>query len=333
MPTLYVTSLEEQAGKTALCAALVTHLKAQGSAVAYCKPLRDAKDQDAPFVNDLLGSTQTPDALLSAAGTPIDSGLIAQARDLVARAAAGAGVVIVEGTTGDPALSNQLAEALQAQVVLVIRYRRGVTDADITKAAAAFGNRLLGVVLNAIPAISRRIVDSELVPALKSHGLRVLAVVPEDRRLLAVPVRHIAEQLGASYLLNEDQADRLIEHFMIGAFTLDSAIPYFERISDKAVITRGSRMDVLWCALETPTSCLILTNSEQPSNYIIEHAREDNVPVLTTQKDTLAAAAAVEQLTKQATAHHPAKAARYQELLKQHGDIQAFFAPSAAAAR
>lgn len=49
----------------------------------------------------------------------------------------------------------------------------------------------------------------------------------------------------------------MVEHLMIGAMDVDSALTYFRRKPNKAVITGGDRPDIQLAALETSTKCTI----------------------------------------------------------------------------
>ena len=82
------------------------------------------------------------------------------------------------------------------------------------------------------------------------------------------------------------KADELIEHFMIGAMNVESALRYFRKVSNKAVITGGDRSDIQLAALETPTKCLILTGELYPNASILGRAQEVGVPIVVVRSDT-----------------------------------------------
>ena len=80
--------------------------------------------------------------------------------------------------------------------------------------------------------------------------------------------------------------DELVEHFMIGAMNVESALSYFRKVSNKAVITGGDRSDIQLAALETPTKCLILTGELYPNASILGRAQEVGVPIVVVRADT-----------------------------------------------
>ena len=335
MKVIYLASPEEGAGKTALAGALAKAFSSTGQSAGYFKPLRlvapedsPAPDEDAGFLKEALQLSSSAEELCPLRITEnrlqedtSPEGLLAQLEGALARVAGTQEVCLVEGVSGHLPFSRQLAQKLGARVVLVTRYHRGIAPTEIAQTATIFGDSLLGIVLNAVPALSQRQVNSEVIPFLKNQGLQVLGVIPEDRLLLGPTVREIAEWLEAKILLESEQLDEIVEHFLVGALTLDSAVLYFERKQNKAVITRGDKPDIQWCALETPTRCLVLTCNLQTIAYVMERAKALGVPILLTEKDSLTTLAVLETSLAKAHVHHPRKMERFQGLIQQHLDL------------
>ncbi len=71
--------------------------------------------------------------------------------------------------------------------------------------------------------------------AWSGRAARVFGVVPDDPILHSVSVREIAEQTGATFLAVEEAAEELVEHFVVGAMTVESALRYFRRTPRKCV--------------------------------------------------------------------------------------------------
>jgi BioD-like phosphotransacetylase family protein len=74
---------------------------------------------------------------------------------------------------------------------------------------------------------------------------------------------------------------------MVGAMTEESALRRFRKQPNKAVITGGDRTDIQLAAMETSTTCLILTGNLHPSNLIIKQAEAMNVPILLVPGNTM----------------------------------------------
>ena len=75
------------------------------------------------------------------------------------------GIDVVEGSSGDPAADLKLAEETDALVVLVCGY-----DDDAPAAAAEYGSRLAGVVINNVPVYRRNEVETQDRAAHRRSG-------------------------------------------------------------------------------------------------------------------------------------------------------------------
>ena len=94
---------------------------------------------------------------------------------------------------------------------------------------------------------------------------------------------------------------------------MDSAIGYFRRKSNKAVITGGDRGDIHLAALETSTRCLILTGNLRPSVRVLGKAAEEGVPVILVKEDTLTTTERVEAAIGHVRLSSPKQVARLRE--------------------
>jgi hypothetical protein len=249
------------------------------------------------------------------------------------RIAAGRDVVLLEGgsslregwTIGLQA--PQVAEWLGARALAVIRYDDDmqVMD-DLLAAQAQLGSALIGAVINNVPRQRMPIAQEVCKPALEARGLPVLAVLPQERLLLSISVGELAELLGGELLCCADRTDELVEHLMVGAMSVDSALTYFRRKPNKAVITGGDRPDIQLAALETSTKCLILTGNLQPSPIIIGRAAEVGVPMLLVKQDTLTAVEVIERYFGKTRIHQSKKIERFQQMLADRFDYERLYA-------
>ncbi|HDJ04668.1 MAG TPA: phosphotransacetylase family protein [Candidatus Bathyarchaeota archaeon] len=123
-------------------------------------------------------------------------------------------------------------------------------------------------------------------PYLEKHHIRVLGVIPEDRVLSSLTVREIYESVGGKVLAGEDGMDKIVQTFLVGAMTMESAIKYFRKASNKIVITGGDRTDLILAALETRSSAVILTGNLYPSVKILPRADELAIPIILVPYDT-----------------------------------------------
>ncbi|MFQ5861084.1 MAG: DRTGG domain-containing protein [Dehalococcoidia bacterium] len=355
MNALYVTSDRPGAGKTALCSALAGWLQGQGKRVALLKPVvmdpgdgsQTAEDADLRFYRETVlqrngkatagALTLTPRRLADPAilAAPESQRRVQEAFQQLAR---DADMVIVEGpslttpqgepTFGGAEVVNQ-AEMLGCGVVVVRHAPAGLTVEEASRLAESFGEAFRGLLINSVTRYQGHTTRLELAPQIEAAGVRVLGMVPEDRRLLAVTLGQLAEHLQAEWLLGQEQVERLVEHFMIGGFMMDEATLYFGQRENKAVLVRADKPDLQFAALQGSCACLLLTGAqaqmdyEYPIQYVRHEALRQGVPMLAVKKDTLSTATALETVLERATFHHPQKLERFQELLARQGTLEA----------
>jgi BioD-like phosphotransacetylase family protein len=292
---LYVTSPYAGAGKTAVCAGLVRHFAGEGKKVGFFKPLvaeiksKEAIDSDAQFMKQVLALKEPIQDLCPVIGGEGD--VTKKLKDAYAKVAKGKDVVIVEGVwrqrpQGKPVeAAYQVVEALDARVIIVEPYSEKLAAAMPTY--RDFGKYLLGVVVNKVP-------KSRLSTQFDGGGIDILAVLPEDRALLSLTVGELAEGIGGEILNSAERASALVENFLLGAMSVDSGLDYFSRKDNKAVVVRGERPDMQLAALETPTSCLVLSGGTAPSHGALQKATNKGVPIILVKSDTASTVDSIE---------------------------------------
>ena len=203
---------------------------------------------------------------------------------------------------------------------MVARYQSPLIVESCLKVKADLGDRLIGIVLN---DISPQEWDSakELVrPFLEQQHIPVLGLLPRSELLRSVSVREISRQLGANVLCRPDRLDLMVESLTIGAMNVNAALEYFRRGQHKAVVTGGDRTDLQLAALETSTSCLILTGHVSPQPLIINRAEDLEVPILTVDSDTLTTVEIVDQTFGNVRLQEQIKVDCIQQLMEQEFD-------------
>jgi len=111
---------------------------------------------------------------------------------------------------------------------------------------------------------------------------------------MSISVEELREGLGGEVLCVRRALNELVEHLMVGAMSVEGALTYFRRESNKAVITGGDRPDIQLAVLETSTRCLIVTGNLHPSPLIIGRAEKRGVPIILTHHDALTAIEVIE---------------------------------------
>ncbi len=359
METVYVTSMQDFAGKTSLALGLGRHLQRDGFVVGYMKPLstrvretwslgarrpitREAVIEDAEFVREALGLGEalsdivpialTPSLIREAIQNPQAVDAVAKLDAAYARVAQDKDVLILEGS-GNPfkgslfdLSSPQVTERLDARVIVVLKY-----DSNLCVDAAAglpmiYGERLMGVVINGVTRPNIRFVHQVARPILEERGLPVFAVIPEEHLLSSVSVGELVENLNGNVVCCEDKMEALVEYLMVGAMTAGSALTYFRQRPNKAVITGGDRHDLQLAALETSTRGLILTGGQQPSSVVLQRAQEVKVPIIVAEPDTLTTLRMVEPIFGNTAMLHRRKSEYFQDICEERFDFARFYA-------
>ena len=83
-------------------------------------------------------------------------------------------------------------------------------------------------------------------------------------------------------------------------------------------VTGGDRTDIQAAALETSTTCLVLTGNLQPTATIVKRAEEMNVAVLLVPDSTLETVEKLESIFGRTSLGQPEKLGRFQAMLAEH---------------
>jgi len=349
VPALYITSTATFSGKSALCVGLLKRLQRDGFCAGYMKPVSaGARLTDSLLDEDAVYFKQAfvlPDALEDMVPVGITHQVVQEAMCGVAssdfparlmtaygRIAQGRDVVLLEGgcnlregtLIGLP--PAKVADLLGARELVVIRY---IDDLQVLDDALVAKERLgatfVGAVVNAVARQQMPFLQEMVKPALESRGVAVLAILPHERLLQSISVGELVEFLSGEILCCRDKTEELVEHLMVGAMGVDSALSFFRRKPNKAVITGGDRSDIQLAALETSTKCLILTGDLRPSPIIQARAEEVGVPMILVRHDTMAAVEIVERYFGKTRFHQEKKVERFEEMLADRFDFDRLY--------
>jgi BioD-like phosphotransacetylase family protein len=321
---LYITSPYAGAGKTAVCAGLGRHFAGKGKKVGFFKPLvaeiksPEAIDTDAQFMKQVLALKEPVQNLCPVIGGEGD--VAKKLKEAYARVSKGKDVVIVEGVwrqrpMGKPVeAAYQVVEALDARVIIVEPYSEKLATAMPTY--RDFGKYLLGVVVNKVP-------KSRLSTQFDGGEVNILAVLPEDRALLSLTVGELAEGIGGQILNSTERASALVENFLLGAMSVDSGLNYFGRKDNKAVVVRGERPDMQLAALETQTSCLVLSGGTAPSHGVLQKAANKGVPIILVKGDTASTVDSIELALGKGKFNQIEKLPQLEEIFKRQFNFKA----------
>ncbi|MGF1676898.1 MAG: phosphotransacetylase family protein [Rivularia sp. (in: cyanobacteria)] len=341
---LLIGSTEPSSGKSAIILGLSDQLHQAGLDLAYGKPLgkclkeseESLIEKDVEFITQSLNlaPNRVLPTLLGLNETTLQKRLCGQdttnySQSLTSQYLQNTGSDLVllegpgnlsEGSLFDLSLM-QLADLVDAEVLLVFRYKSLFSVETLLSAKQLIGERLIGVVLNDVPASHLPAVNNTMRPFLEQQGIPVLGVLPKSDLLRSVTVGELVHQLNAQVLCRDDRLNLLVESLAIGAMNVNAAVKYFRKRQNMAVVTGGDRVEIQQAALETSTQCLILTGQLPPPSFILTRAEELEIPILSVDLDTLSTVEIIERTFGQVRVHEPIKAECVRHLMREHFDI------------
>ncbi len=347
--TIYVTSTQDFSGKTAVCVGLLRRFQRDGFVVGYMKPVsttarivgEEMIDEDAQFIKTTFNLVEPLEVMepvilndQKLAGimsgdrvdlaTPVRSAFehVAKDKDLVVMEGGGS---LREGWVVKLAPPH-VTELLDARELVVVPYANNLQLVDdLLIARERLGVSLLGGIINSVPKHRMDFVRNQVIPFVRDRGVPVFAVLPRDKTLLSASVAEIAAGLGGEVLCGHHGLQELVEHLMVGAMNVDSALTYFRRQPNKAVVTGGDRPDIQLAALETSTRCLILTGNIRPNPHIIGRAEEQGVPIILTAYDTMTAIQCIDGFFDKSRFLQEEKIQRFGDLFTAHTDFDSLY--------
>jgi BioD-like phosphotransacetylase family protein len=306
MPTLLVSSLQPLAGKTAVSVGIARRLGEDGYRVAVARVATAEPDEaalaDARCFSSLSLSAEKRDAPLS----------LDEASELAKGISSRDKVFIVELPAG---LSP--AEAIQSLGRAAVLVERGA-DVTVDRTAALqkeLGEAFAGLMVTGVPR-ARTVATGE---ALAQKEIRCLALLPEDRLLSSPSIGETAQALQAETLFGDGRAEEVLERLTIAPIGADPGQEYFARFGRQAVVVRCDKPDLQLAALNAGSRCLILSGGRKPLAYVSDRAEAEGVPLLITDKGTVAALEVLEGLYFESRFGR-GKAERIAQLLAEHLD-------------
>ncbi len=325
MVALYVTSSEKGSGKTAVCAGLGSHLLSGGKKVGFFKPVisdgttTSARvDSDTEFIKGLFPlaeSTETLSPVISSRGS-----LAVSIKETCAKVSQGKDVVIIEGISDQYWAAGEITEALDARVIIVEPYSRGLPK--MVENTRTIGKSLLGVVLNKVPKTRMEQARTEASAQLEKAGVSLLGVLPEDRILLTLTIGELAECVQGEIIYGAEQSAELVENLMLGALALDPGPDYFGRKDNKAVVLKSERSDMQMAAMETSSRCLVLTGDTPLNPVVLNTAEKKHIPIILARDNIPALVANIEDALVKTRFNQQNKLPKLTEVMKQHLDFQ-----------
>lgn len=336
---LIVGSTEDYSGKSTVLLGLARQFAARQIPLGYGKPLgtlpgdRDRIDEDVRLATEILNLS--PECVAPTLAFLDETSILQRlsgedATDYTAVLAdygAAGDITVVEGAGAldEGRLFSlsvpELAATLDGAVLLVVKYDPTLCIERVLAAHAILEDHLIGIVFNNVPDSARATIEATIAPFLETQNIPVLGILPSNALLRSVSVGELVEQLGAEVLCCRDRLDLMVEDLKIGAMNVNSALKFFRKGNNMAVVTGGDRTDIQLAALETSTHCLILTGQMPPDPTIIGRAEDMEVPILSVPLDTLTTVEIIDRAFGQVRMREPAKVHCIEHLMADHFDF------------
>jgi hypothetical protein len=344
MQYLYIASMTGFSGKSLIALGLGLILKEKGYDVGYIKPYGKTPlkaggniiDADAEFMRKSLDIQDPPEVVspfvatfenqrnvLKGKASNSFSGFekavsAIKDKDIVL---VGGGADLFEGSIfGINGL--RIIHHLNART-LVVEPWKGESSLDtIVGAKELLGSNFTGAVINKVPQAAYDYIKESVRPFLEKQGIPVFASLHRDILLDSITVRQLNEVLGGKVLCCEEGLDDFVESFSIGAMDVDSALKYFRRTPNKAVITGAHRSDIQLAALETSVKCIVLTGGMYTNDVILGKAKLKGVPIISVHDDTYTTVEKIESVLGKIRIREQEKVLRTKEIVEKEFDIK-----------
>ena len=215
----------------------------------------------------------------------------------------------------------QLAKELDSKVIVVNLWEDSKSVDALLDAKRQLKEHFAGVVLNAVFPNEVDNIKKTIIPSLNDLGIEVFGVMPKSPLLRSVTVGELVRRLEAKVICCNDKNQLLVETLSIGAMGVNSAMEFFRRRRNMAVVTGADRTDIQLAALEASTQCLILTGIGDPLPQLIHRAEELEVPILKVDIDTLSTVEVIEQAFGHVRLHESIKASYAIQLVQENVNI------------
>jgi len=352
---LLIGSCEPFSGKSALVLGIAKKIISLNKKVRLCKPLATCIeltnlpsmayegliDDDVKFISNTLGiedknlisSVGLLDNISAAkriANKDVSPGRgFEQIKQLTKDDFDGLNILEAAGTLSEGMIYGlslpQLAKSLDSKVIIVNLWEDSKSVDALLDAKNQLGKYFAGAVLNAVTPSDIENIKETIIPSLNELGIEIFGVMPKSPLLRSVTVKELIRRLNAKVICCPDKSELLVETLSIGAMGVNSAMEFFKRRRNMAVVTGADRTDIQLAALEASTQCLILTGIGEPLPQLIHRAEELEVPILKVDIDTLSSVEVIEQAFGHVRLHESVKAAYAIQLVHQSVNINGIF--------
>ncbi len=341
MDKLVIASMSKSAGKTSLIVGLAIALKKR---IGYLKPFGERLvyhkkrlwDYDAALITNIFNLDENPEDM----SIGFDHSKLRymfdedSTRDRILKSVSDiekdkdilfveGGKDVVYGTSVylDPIF---ITKSIDGKLVLVVDGRSEACIDDITfvkKYIDMKNINFAGIVINKVKDVED--FKQTYLDEISAMGINVIGVIPYKKELTHFSVSYLYDSLLAKVIAGKSNLNNVIENIFVGAMSADAALrnPLFMK-KNKLIITSGDRTDIILAALESDTSCIVLTNNILPPPYIISKASDRGIPMLLVSSDTYQTAKQIDNIEPLLTKYDTERIELLGQLIKEHVNIK-----------
>jgi uncharacterized protein len=313
--TILLSSTKGGSGKSVIAIGLFLTLKEKGINPGYFKPIGDKMslepksktDKDVSVISAVVARKFSkeeicpqffnPDLFLDEVLPEETEGIMQKIKDAYESIKSKTDYMIIEGNHSGYQYrvinldDTRMAKEFGASIIICAPIG---DDDDLNDIVGLYdfykglGLEVAGVILNGTNEMAFARIDKYHKPLLEKRGITVIGGLKESRQLAKPTVAEVLDAVSAKLLAGNfvKVKNNLIDGFMIGAMSAETALSYLRKGINQCVITGGDRSDVALAALETNTALLILTGGIEPAPFILGVAEEKGIPVALAVNDT-----------------------------------------------
>jgi len=339
MDKLVVASTRKNSGKTSIILGLA---KALGKNFAYLKPFGDRLyyrkkrlwDYDSALMTNIFGLKENPEDMSigfehSRIRYMYDEETIKQKLfEMISDVESNKDLLFIEGaeslTYGAfvhlDAIS--LARYTNAKLLIMVNGNESAIVDDLSflkKYVDIVDVDFRGVIINKVRDLEY--FKDTYLDSIQEMGINIIGIIPHRHELAYFSVNNFVDRLFTKVIAGEGGLNNIVKNIFAGAMGADAALqdPIFGK-ENKVVITSGYRSDTIIAALESSTSCIVLTNNILPASNIISKANESNIPLLLVSEDMYQIAKQIESVEPVLTKDDTEKIDLVEQLFENYVD-------------
>jgi BioD-like phosphotransacetylase family protein len=309
MPLIYVATTGNHAGASLITWALAKRLTEKGLKVGFIKPFgtRPAQesglftDHDALLFKQVL---RLPEPLIQICPFPQPEQLwgqfdpekiLADIKALALTLLLKYDVLLVMGSRHIffdeavyPIPDSAFISALNADLILIDRFQKISNSIySILSVTSLLKEKIKGVIINRVTFNALADVKEKLFSNLKTKGVPISALIPDDPYLSFRTLGEIKEVLAAEFLTGEQNLGQTVGGLTVGIADLKEELLLFNRVYNKIILLKPSKpgTESQEPLKPRPLVGILLTNGRRPADPLLKAAEHSGLPVLLVKED------------------------------------------------